>query len=185
MNYNSEALAKVLSGLPSLVQSPKRKVFISYHHENDQYWANSLRSTHSEQYEVFYDNSLDDEVDSDDLDYVHRKIREDYINGSSLTIVLCGAETHKRRFVDWEIYSTLHYEHALLEIVLPTLRPDMFNNIYVPARLNTNVKAGYAHLINWTNDGSFLKGQIEVALNKSKQTRLIDNTMLKMKRNVI
>jgi len=44
-------------------------------------------------YEVFQDQSLDDEVESDDLEYVNRVIREDYIKGSSITIVLCGSET--------------------------------------------------------------------------------------------
>jgi hypothetical protein len=48
-----------------------------------------------------------------------RVIREDYIKGSSITIALCGAQTWKRRFIDWEIASTLHHEHALLGILIP------------------------------------------------------------------
>ncbi len=86
----------------------RRKVFISYHHRGDQEWSNRFTKLFAEHYEIFYDNSLDGRIRSDDPEYIHRAIREDHIVGSSITIVLCGAETWKRKYVDWEIHSTLH-----------------------------------------------------------------------------
>lgn len=48
-------------------------------------------------YEVDYDNSVDRKIDSDDPEYVMRRIRENYINGTSCTLVFCGVETPYRK----------------------------------------------------------------------------------------
>ena len=170
---------------PSLLDGGvKRKVFISYHHEKDQGWANLMSSTYADKYEIFYDNSLDDEVDSDDPDYINQVIREDYIVGTSITIVLCGAETGKRRFIDWEIYSTLHHEHALLGVVLSTVTKNIYGNFLVPDRLHDNIVSNYAHWIHWPTNATDLKGAIEIAISKSSQTRLINNSREKMKKSL-
>ena len=169
--------------LRALLQSTKRRVFVSYHHENDQYWADLFRNIYADTYEIFYDNSLDDEVDSDDYDYIYRKIREDYIKGTSITIVLCGAETWKRRFVDWEIRATLYYEHALLGIILPTAI-NIQNKYIVPHRLHDNVISGYAYLILWPTNALLLKNGIDTAISRSKQKSLINNSREMMKRNI-
>lgn len=170
---------------PSLLnRDVKRKVFISYHHENDQGWANLMRTTYADKYEIFYDNSLDDEVDSDEPDYINKVIREDYIVGTSITIVLCGPETWKRRFVDWEIYSTLHREHALLGVILSTATKNLQGNFIVPERLYDNIAPGYAHWMHWPTNAAELKGAIETAISKSSQTRLINNSREKMKKSL-
>jgi len=169
---------------PSLLGGTvKRKVFISYHHENDQQWANYMKSTYADKYEIFYDNSLDEEVDSDDPEYINRVIREEFINGSSITIVLCGAETGKRRFVDWEIYSTLHHDHALLGIALPTATKSLDGKVFVPARLHDNIVSGYAHWIAWTTDGTQIQKAVETAIAMSSKTGLIENGREKMQRS--
>jgi len=122
----------------------KRKVFISYHHRRDQQWFNNFTRLFAESFEIFYDKSLDGRIRSDYPEYINRTIREDYIKGSSITIVLCGGETWKRKYVDWEIHSTLHHKHALLGIALPTAIKDQ-GKIVVPARLHDNIESGYAH----------------------------------------
>lgn len=162
----------------------KRNVFISYHHENDQYWANLMRSTYADKYEIFYDNSLDDEVDSENPEYINKVIREEYIVGTSITIVLCGAETWKRRFVDWEICSTLHHEHALLGLVLSTAAKNTNGNFIAPDRLYDNIVSNYAYWTHWPVNGTELKEAIETAISKSSQTRLINNSREKMKRSL-
>ena len=170
--------------LPLPFPTVKRKVFISYHHERDQFWFDYFTRTFSDEYEVFQDQSLDDEVDSEDLEYVNRVIREDYINGSSLTIVLCGSETWKRRFIDWEIGSTLKYEHALLGILIPGTQSGSDGKFAVPDRLNDNIQSGYAGFVNWPSTAAELKVQIEAAINKSILKVLIRNERQKMKRNL-
>lgn len=171
-----------------LYNPPKRKIFISYHHKGDQNYCDWLRDNLSDELEVFTDRSLNEPVRSDDAEYVNRKIREDFINGSSITIVLCGAETYKRKYVDWEIYSTLYYEHALLGIGLPTaLRGDQ-GGIIVSNRLHANIQSGYAHWVTWDannwlyNKAAFVS-LLETAIVKSKNKTLIKNSELKMSRN--
>ncbi len=172
-----------LSSLPT-GHPVKRKVFVSYHHELDQFWFFRFTYQFSEQLEAFQDQSLDDEVDSEDPTYVNRVIREDYIRGSSCTIVLCGAETWKRRYVDWEIDSTLHFEHALLGVLVPGTPLGPGQKYWVPARLHDNIQNGYAMWTSWPSGSEELKIFIEKALGMSRNTYLIQNDRPKMKRNL-
>jgi len=158
-------------------------VFVSFHHGNDQYYFDLFIGTFGESYDVFYDQSLDGHIRSDDPEYVNRAIREDNIRGSSLTIVLCGRETGKRKYVDWEIYSTLHYEHALLGIILPTAQMTCDGKIIVPGRLHANLVSGYAHLMNWQTNAPNLKWNIEEAIRKGGKKSAIDNSLPRMQRN--
>lgn len=173
-----------IGGLLGTLYRPRRKVFISYHHRNDQGWYNRFSTLFSSSLELFTDNSLDRDIDSDNAEYLNRTIREDYILGSSITIVLCGAETGKRRWVDWEIYSTLYYEHALLGIVLPSCSKDVHNNYLVPDRLYLNVNSGYASWMRWNEDPNVLSNNIENAIRNSSQKTLIRNSAEKMKRSL-
>lgn len=162
----------------------KRKVFVSFHHKNDQLWFDYFSNKFSDQYEIFLDKSIGEtQIRSDDPEYINRAIREDYIRGSSITIVLCGVETHKRKYVDWEIHSTLHLEHGLLGIALPAAQRTHDGKIIVPDRLHVNIQRGYAHFIEWVDDAIILKQHIEAALSKSANKQLIDNTLEKMTRN--
>ncbi|MDD5688660.1 MAG: TIR domain-containing protein [Caldisericia bacterium] len=166
-------------------QPQKRKVFISFHHKNDQPWFDYFVRKFSDQYEVFLDRSINEtKVRSDDPEYINRAIREDYIKGSSITIVLCGAETQKRKYVDWEIYSTLDCEHALLGIALPGAQKTQDGKVIVPDRLYANWAIGYAHWMTWTDDALELKKQIEIAIQKSENKNLIDNSQEKMQSNL-
>jgi hypothetical protein len=49
----------------------------------------------------------DDIIDSTDTDYVMRRIRELFLQDSTVTIVLIGRCTLARRFVDWEVQASL------------------------------------------------------------------------------
>ena len=172
------------SGL-GLLSSVRRKVFISYHHATDQYYYNEFSRFFSGSYDIFFDNSLDRRIDSTNSEYVNRKIREDYIVGSSATIVLCGTETFKRRWVDWEIHATLYHRHGLLGIVLPTCQMNYQSKYLVPDRLADNVNSGYARWIRWTNDFNVLKAEIDAVVQNSKScTGLIVNSAPKMKRSL-
>src|SRR5688572_907132 len=98
----------------------KHKVFVSYHHRGDQAYYNAFSEAFHDTYEVIYDNSLERRIDSDDVDYIRRRIRENYVKGSSCTVVLVGKETWGRKYVDWEIETTLEMEHGLIGVRLPT-----------------------------------------------------------------
>lgn len=175
MQSNSELLRRIL-------QPTKRKVFISYHHA-DQDWVDYFREVFGATYELFTDCSLDKAIDSTNLGYVHNTIRDEYITGTSITIVLCGAQTHNRKCVDWEIMSTLNKDHALLGIALPTAVRSINGSIIVSNRLHHNIKTGYAIFAQWPQNPATLKSLIENAIFAS-QTYSKNNSHPKMERNL-
>jgi hypothetical protein len=65
----------------------KRKVFVSYHHGGDRAYYDAFINAFSNTYDVIQDNSVERAVDRTNADYVIRRIRENYITGSSCTIV--------------------------------------------------------------------------------------------------
>lgn len=84
------------------------KAFISYHHHYDQIYKNYLVDL-GQQYSIFIDKSVDTGDISDHLNdqQIRRKIRDEYLRDSTVTIVLVGQETRRRKHVDWEIYSSM------------------------------------------------------------------------------
>ena len=161
----------------------KRRVFISYHHDGDQYFYDRFVEEFSENYDIFTDRSLATAVNSNDTAYVMRRIRETCITGSSCTIVLIGDQTHQRKYVDWEIKATLDDSKGLIGVLLPTL-PEPHSAIGValrqlayPDRFRDNVDSGYAITVPWTSlvaGPSRLRELIEEANGKSPL--LIRNT---------
>lgn len=107
---------------------PKHKVFISYHHNNDQYYKNEL-SSFSLKHEIFGDVSVNVGGISDQLtdQQIRTIIRDDYLADSSVTIVLVGTETRLRKHVDWELYSSMYNgaknkKSGILVVNLPTVK---------------------------------------------------------------
>ena len=157
---------------------------MSYHHGGDQAYYESFTQTVAGTYDVVYDNSLDRIIDSDNVDYVIRRIRENYINGSSCTIVLCGYETPWRKYVDWEIKATLDAEHGVIGVNLPSNPQNASGKFIVPDRIHDNIQSGYAVWTDWANitqSADNLRSLIELAI--SKPARSIVNDRVMMSRN--
>ena len=98
----------------------RRSVFVSYHHDRDQFYYDRLATVCDQSCQLIRDASLREALDSEDTDYIRQAIREGYITGTSCTIVLCGSETWKRKHVDWKIKSTLDKRHGLVGVNLPS-----------------------------------------------------------------
>ena len=150
----------------------RHKVFISYHHD-DQDEVDDFIQTFDEERDVFITRGLGTEMDptiieSDNTTYVMSRIRKLYLLDSTVTIVLIGKCTWARRFVDWEIQSSLRRPadgpppNGLLGIVLASAGKPV-----PPNRLDENLKGenndeGYARwkwyptrkdtLSNWIDD---------------------------------
>lgn len=168
--------------LAALMKPVRRKVFVSYHHGGDQAYYDEFSRFFHDQYESIRDNSLDRVIQSDNTEYVMRQIRERYITGTSCTIVLIGAQSHQRKYLDWEIKATLDKQHGLVGIVLPTHIKNAANEIIVPDRFLDNNRIGYAVWAHW--NGLTVQGLadlVNVALAKPKY--LIDNSRPARQRN--
>ncbi len=85
------------------------KVFISYYHKDDQRYKDELvkiGTTNS----IFIDASVDTGDIPDYLpdERIREIIRDKYLRDSTVTIVLVGTETKRRKHIDWEIYSSMY-----------------------------------------------------------------------------
>lgn len=179
-NYSNPFLTDALRRLQISVRP---KVFVSYHHGNDQAYADRFARLFDDTYDVLTDRSLDDQIDSDNVDYVFQRIRDEFISGTSCTIVLCGAETMNRKYVDWEIKATLDKKHALLGVALPTAPRAANGNFIVPSRLHANIQTGYARWMQWTDNAQQMVTEIKVAIEQARNTGRIDNSADMMGRN--
>ena len=172
----------------------KRKVFISYHHD-DQDEAEEFIETFDQEREVFIARALgvgmeQDIIDSDDTDYVMRRIRELYLKDSTVTIVLIGKCTWARRYVDWEIQASLRHgetvtPNGLLGIKLPSYKKNGY-----PDRLNKNLKQDekqedcYARVIDYPKRKDTLASGIEDAFQaRNSRAYLIVNPRDRFKYN--
>ncbi len=110
------------------------RVFVSYHHANDQDYKNELVKW-AEKNDVFIDWSVDTGDISDDLtdQQIREIIRDEYLRDSSVTIVLVGTETKNRKHVDWEIYSSMYdgkinKKSGIIVINLPSINCTSFHS---------------------------------------------------------
>jgi len=187
-----EAIAKRAS---SRSTNPERhQCFISYH-QDDETEAEDFIDTYSDVFiaKVLGVSDEDDFIGSDDTDYVMRRIRELYLTDSTVTIVLVGKCTWARKYVDWEIASTLRNDDnnkrsGLLGITLPSAANH--SGKQPPARLQDNLPptggAGYARWKKYPTSKSSLSDWIDDAFSartSSSRYELIDNTMSLYKNN--
>jgi len=175
-------LSEYLARLYAVV---KRRVFISYHHGGDQVYYDAFSRTFHDGYEAIFDNSLERQIDSDDANYVMQRIRDEFISGTSFTIVLCGANTPWRKYVDWEIKATLDKGHGIIGVELPSCAKNFQSQSMVPGRLFDNIQSGYAVWTTWAHliqNIVNLKTLGEVAVAKSASS--IQNSREMMARNM-
>lgn len=151
----------------------RHKVFVSYHHANDQYYRDLFEELFADIYEIMISKSVQiGDIDENlSTDTIRQKIRDEYLQDSTVTVVLIGTETWKRKHVDWEIGSSIRhteYNHrsGLLGILLPSYRCDygnlwetefaenggLYNPHNIPPRLYDNIQCGFAKIYNWSDD---------------------------------
>ena len=144
-------------------RQPRHKVFVSYHHENDQQYKDRLVEEMSAD---IIDRSVEDGDIDDRLktEAIWEKIRDEHIADATVLLVLIGRDTWSRKFVDWEIGSALNQSRnnprcGLLGLVLPD-HPDYgaghWDPSLLPQRLAANIEADdpYVQLYDWPGDGS-------------------------------
>lgn len=100
------------------------------------------------------DKSLNDSIDSDDEDYIMRKIREDYLNDSTVTICLIGNHSaenstfENQSYIKRELQASLYNKpNGVLGIVLPNMYDKIYKGKY------TCSECGQKHnFVNINND---------------------------------
>lgn len=98
------------------------RCFISFKTEDKEY-----KRTIQEKMDIdMIDKSLNEPIDSDDEDYIMRKIREDYLQDSTVTICLIGQHSAEnnwledQRYIKRELQASLYGNpNGVLGVVLP------------------------------------------------------------------
>lgn len=162
----------------------RHKVFISYHVDDLVEVEAFVDAFGSE----FIARSVgvtveDDFVDSSDEEYIKRKIRENYLSDSTVTIALLGKCTWGRKFVDWEIASSLRNDvinkrSGLLAYPLPSMN----NTATLLSRIKDNwvendPDKSYALYRSYPASTSRARSDVEGAFQaRSAKAHLVDNT---------
>lgn len=163
----------------------RRKVFISYYH-GDQEAVNKFIRDFGD---VFIPKAIgvkegDFDVNSNDPQYIMRKIREDKLQDSTVTIVLVGSCTHSRRYVDWEVKASLQQGQSWPNGLIAINLPYMGTTGGLPPRVSANVirdsngnDIGYARYYRYPNSKDELKRWIEDAHSaRTSRAKLIKNS---------
>lgn len=103
------------------------KVFISFHHANDQWYKDELVRWGTEN-NIFIDGSVDmGEIPENwDGQHIREYIRDNHLKDTTVTILLVGTETKNRKHIDWEIFSSMYdgkvnKKSGILVINLPSV----------------------------------------------------------------
>lgn len=154
----------------------RHKVFVSYHHVNDQYYKNLFDNLFSNTYDIMVSKSVQiGDIDSNlPTERIRQRIRDEYLRDSTVTVALIGSETWKRKHVDWEIGSSIRQTEynsrsGLLGIILPTYpRKDLtkYDPYTIPPRLYDNIKCNFVKIYNWNDNPLIVQKWIHDAFER-------------------
>lgn len=161
----------------NMFPEPQYKVYVSYHHSiEDQEYRNHFEEILLANQDVVIMKSVQvGNIDpNSDAEIVQQKIRDVYLKDSTVTIVLIGSETWKRKHVDWEIGASIRKTQnspssGLLGIVLPTYPQNgmtEYNQHSIPPRLYDNIKCGFASIHDWDTDPFIVQEWIHEAFER-------------------
>lgn len=143
-----------------------RKVFVSYAHRLDQQAADDFRDIFSDDRNAFIDKSMRDDLSDYNSETIKSQLRS-LIAQSTVTVILIGAQTGGRSWVDWEIYNSLrkssgNERNGLLGIKIA------YKEHWIPERLSHNIDQtnDMGLIIDWPSNYRTLENAIEQAYSK-------------------
>ena len=173
----------------------RHRVFVSYYHSDDQYYRELFEDMFSDYYDIMVSKSVKlGDIDDERLstDRIREIIRDDYLQDSTVTVVLVGAHTWQRKFVDWEIGSSIratknNSRSGLLGIILPTYprppgKPTHYYFHTIPPRLHDNIQCGFADIRGWSDGPDQVQSWIHEAFLRRKEKQP-DNSYPSFKQN--
>lgn len=134
------------------------KCFISFKTQDHDY----KRYIHDELDVDMIDKSLHEPINSEDEDYIMRKIRENYLSDSTVTIFLIGSKSSEnalfenQNYIKREIQASLYHgegntKNGILGVVLPSMTNTIFKGN------QPCLKCGGNHNIVAINDNTVIK----------------------------
>ncbi|GCC10895.1 hypothetical protein IPdc08_00934 [archaeon] len=173
----------------------RHKVFVSYHNTNDKADRERFERLFADIYDIIVPKSVQiGDIDSNlPAERIIQIIRDEYLRDTTVTVVLVGVETWKRKHVDWEIGASIRHTQysprsGLLGILLPSyhnyysIKSGKYNPCTIPPRLNDNLKCRYGKMYEWSNDPHEVQKWINEAF-KMRNQKNPDNSYPSYKNN--
>lgn len=168
----------------------RHKTFVSYYHNENQEYKEKFTNLFND---LIVAKSVNDgDIDSDNSDeYIKKLIQQNHLEDTTVLIVLLGPNTKHRKHIDWEISGALNLKvgerySGLLGLKLPS-HPDFGTGSHkysnLPERLSDNLRSGYAHIGDWTEDRIKMQKLIEGAFSRRSEPNKITNGRIQMTQN--
>jgi MTH538 TIR-like domain (DUF1863) len=142
-----------------------RRVFFSFHYQNDIWRANQVRNAHIVEGTAaagFHDGSLWEEAKKKG-DAAIKKLIDDGLQGTTVTAVLIGSETANRKYVGYEIQQSIARGNGLLGIYIHNLK-DQKGNTSTRGAIPAALSAAKAPVYEW--DQNQFGAWVEAAAKK-------------------
>lgn len=158
--------------------SPRQRIFVSYHHGVDEAHRDVFVAAAGDMVVGCSegDAALDGEGNAEES---RRRLRDQLLRESIVTVVLIGARTWQRRHVDWEIGCSLRNgqfgeRSGLLGVLLPSYPPPVdapYHHYTLPPRLADNVVglAPFARVYAWPPAPVEVEGWVRSAYHRRTQ----------------
>jgi len=160
--------------------SKRHKVFISYHHDEDQEYADRLRKYYGSS-KAIIDKSMRRDLGHLQPETIMNKIRREHLLDSTVTVVLIGKHTWGRKWVDWEIGASIRpYKERTINGLVGLWLPDHSTKEF---RMTDNLESGYAVDLSWEDIQDDFIDKVHQAYNRRRRADLIDNTRSTRGRN--
>lgn len=193
----------------------RHKTFISYHHssigsffqKSDAEYRKEFEDICLSKFNIIISKSVQDgDIPSwSSPENTHRIIRDEYLRDSTVTVVLIGNDTWRRKHVDWEISSSLRHtsynpRSGLIGIILPSFKNKFLKSFLsigrikiensffevnkndIPERLAMNIDNGFAKIYEWSNNPFEIEKWIHEAFDRRNKINP-DNTLQMFQRN--
>lgn len=114
MNYYDPSIVDLLR---KAKEAQRKRIFISFVYDDDSDYFNLLEAwSKNEKIDLeFYNESVTEAFDSENSDYIKRKIKEK-IQRASITLCLVSENTHNSKWVNWEIQESIDHENNLIAV---------------------------------------------------------------------
>ncbi len=144
-----------------------RRVFFSFHYQRDIWRVNVVRNswvTQDREVAGFWDASLWEEVQTKGEDAI-RNLIDNGLQNTSVTAVLIGAETHSRKWVQYEIIESYKRGNGLLGVYINNIPdnhnltdikgPNPFDSIYIPRDEQKIYFSELYPIYDWKSDNGY------------------------------
>jgi hypothetical protein len=147
-----------------------RTVFFSFHYQRDIWRVNQIRNSNvvvGAAAAGFRDGSLWEEAKKKG-DSAIKKIIDDGLVGTSVTVVLIGSETSTRKYVNYEIEKSIERKNGILGLRIHNIRDQNQRTDWPGKTPQMLIDGGHA-IYTWTNSTDFGRWVEEAYQDAKKQ----------------